>query len=56
MTDSTDENSFEHNFLKQMVTLVRDEFYKAGTKTHSDELIEKLLTIGGQDETDSNDS
>jgi hypothetical protein len=52
MIDNTDENSFEHNFLKEMVTQVRNEFYKTGTKTDSDELIERLLITEGQHEAD----
>lgn len=55
MSNNIQPSSWEHEFLKEIVKLVRAEFYRAGNSNDSDKLIEQLL--GGEEnlETDSND-
>jgi len=48
--------SWEHDFLKEVVVLVRKEFYRVGTSTDSEKLIEDLLSREASHEADSNDS
>lgn len=56
MVEKDDKALSEHDFLKEVVTLVRKEFYKVGGNNDSDNLIEELLIKGDLDETSSDDS
>lgn len=55
MQSNGSSDCWEHDFLKEIVKLVRAEFYRAGGANDSDKLIEELLTGGKGVETDSND-
>lgn len=55
MQNNDSSDCWEHDFLKEIVRLVRAEFYRAGGGDDSDKLIEELLTGGKGFEADSND-
>lgn len=53
MSNKNGHSLSNHDFLKEIVMLVRKEFYKSGGSTDSDNLIEELLERGEGDETNS---
>lgn len=57
MSEHTSTDEWAHDFLKEVVTQVRNEFYKTSTNTDCDSLIEEMLNSGeNENETKTDES